>query len=90
MSKEEKEVLKNERNKVVRKRGFAILDRDRIERMGNYTVEPPNLFRGRGFHPKMGTLKQRVMPEEITLNLSRGGCLGARRVLGGRNPVNLW
>lgn len=40
-----------------------------IEKMGNYTVEPPGLFRGRGEHPKMGTVKRRVMPEDITLNV---------------------
>eukprot|EP01045_Picozoa_sp_COSAG04_P022813 COSAG04_NODE_2632_length_3831_cov_528.225080_2_plen_581_part_00 len=38
------------------------------EKLGNMMVEPPNLFRGRGEHPKKGTLKNRVMSEQITLN----------------------
>ena len=33
--------------------------------MGNYNMEPPSLFRGRGKHPKTGTLKQRVAPEQV-------------------------
>lgn len=33
-------------------------------------MEPPGLFRGRGVHPKTGMLKERVMPEDITLNIS--------------------
>ena len=37
--------------------------------MGNYSVEPPGLFRGRGDHPKMGHVKLRVMPEDITINI---------------------
>ena len=32
--------------------------------------EPPGAFRGRGEHPKMGKLKQRVIPEQVSLNLS--------------------
>ena len=29
----------------------------RKEKLGNFRVEPPGLFRGRGEHPKKGTLK---------------------------------
>ena len=34
------------------------------------TVEPPGAFRGRGEHPKMGKLKQRVLPEQVMVNMS--------------------
>lgn len=44
----------------------------RKEKVGNFRVEPPGLFRGRGAHPKAGTLKRRVMPEQITINISQG------------------
>ena len=47
--------------------GYGIVD-GRVEKVGNYTVEPPGLFRGRGEHPKMGSLKTRVPPEAITIN----------------------
>jgi len=33
-------------------------------------MEPPGAFRGRGEHPKMGKLKQRVEPEQVSINLS--------------------
>ena len=34
------------------------------------SVEPPGAFRGRGEHPKMGKLKQRVLPEQVMVNIS--------------------
>lgn len=34
-------------------------------------MEPPGTFRGRGEHPKMGKLKQRVAPEQVSLNVSQ-------------------
>lgn len=40
--------------------------------VGNFRVEPPGLFRGRGEHPKMGMMKGRVYPRDITLNLGKG------------------
>eukprot|EP00456_Euglypha_rotunda_P046877 TRINITY_DN3735_c0_g1_i5.p1 TRINITY_DN3735_c0_g1~~TRINITY_DN3735_c0_g1_i5.p1 ORF type:complete len:134 (-),score=21.89 TRINITY_DN3735_c0_g1_i5:12-413(-) len=42
------------------------------EKVGNFRIEPPALFRGRGRHPKSGTLKKRVKPEQITINIGRG------------------
>ena len=50
---------------------FAMVD-GRKEQVGNFRVEPPGLFRGRGEHPKMGKLKKRVYPRDITLNLGEG------------------
>lgn len=41
----------------------------RKEKVGNFRIEPPGLFRGRGSHPKTGKLKTRVLPEQVTLNL---------------------
>jgi len=32
-------------------------------------VEPPGVFRGRGEHPYAGTLKSRIMPEMVTINI---------------------
>lgn len=43
--------------------------------MGNYSIEPPGLFRGRGEHPKTGKVKQRCLAELISLNLSRDACI---------------
>ena len=41
------------------------------EKLGNFRVEPPGLFRGRGQHPKMGKLKARIWPEDVSLNMSK-------------------
>lgn len=41
------------------------------ERIGNFRIEPPGLFRGRGDHPKMGMLKRRIRPEDIIINCSK-------------------
>ena len=41
------------------------------EKIGNFKIEPPGLFRGRGEHPKMGKLKKRVMPEDVLINCSK-------------------
>jgi DNA topoisomerase-1 len=37
-------------------------------------MEPPGLFRGRGEHPKTGTLKRRCFAESVALNLSVDSC----------------
>ena len=38
-------------------------------------MEPPGLFRGRGDHPKMGKLKARIYPRDITINIGEAsGC----------------
>lgn len=41
----------------------------RKQKVGNFRVEPPGLFRGRGEHPKTGKVKQRVQPEQVTINI---------------------
>ena len=42
-----------------------------LPQVGNFRVEPPGLFRGRGEHPRMGMMKARIYPRDITLNLGR-------------------
>lgn len=68
MSKEEKNRLKLEKEKLEAPYKFCILN-GRKEGVGNFRIEPPGLFRGRGAHPKTGKLKRRVLPEQVTLNL---------------------
>ena len=41
------------------------------QKVGNFRVEPPGLFRGRGDHPKTGMVKSRVKPEQITINIGK-------------------
>eukprot|EP00934_Nitzschia_sp_Nitz4_P001729 Nitzschia sp. Nitz4//scaffold29_size155292//50905//53260//NITZ4_002650-RA/size155292-snap-gene-0.95-mRNA-1//-1//CDS//3329546424//1729//frame0 len=67
---QERKANKDDRNQALFKYGFAIVD-GHLEKVGNYNMEPPGAFRGRGEHPKMGKLKQRVIPEQVSLNLSQ-------------------
>ncbi|KAI3742973.1 hypothetical protein L1987_60673 [Smallanthus sonchifolius] len=70
MSTEEKKALKEEKMKVEEKYTWAIVDSVK-EKVGNFRVEPPGLFRGRGEHPKMGKLKKRILPSDITINIGK-------------------
>ncbi|KAF5917541.1 hypothetical protein HPG69_017433 [Diceros bicornis minor] len=70
MSKEEKLKIKEENEKLLKEYGFCVMDNHR-ERIANFKIEPPGLFRGRGNHPKMGMLKRRIMPEDIIINCSK-------------------
>ena len=65
----QKKANKDDRNQVLFKFGYALVD-GHLEKVGNYNMEPPGAFRGRGEHPKMGKLKSRVNPEQVALNLS--------------------
>lgn len=56
------------------------------ERIGNFKLEPPQLFRGRGEHPKQGMLKKRTFSEAITINIGPDACVP--RVLG--LPGHAW
>ena len=59
MTKEEKLQKKEENEQAVEEYGWCIIDRHR-ERIGNFRIEPPGLFRGRGDHPKQGRIKVRI------------------------------
>ena len=69
ISDKERNANKDDRNKSMFKYGFAQVD-GHLEKVGNFNMEPPGAFRGRGEHPKMGKLKSRVAPEQVSLNLS--------------------
>ncbi|KAJ7023479.1 hypothetical protein C8F04DRAFT_1134472 [Mycena alexandri] len=43
----------------------------REEKVGNFRVEPPGLFRGRAEHSKRGSLKYRVEPKDVTINIGK-------------------
>lgn len=52
----EKKELKKAKDDMELKYITCMLD-GRKEKVGNFRVEPPGLFRGRGEHPKKGSLK---------------------------------
>ncbi|KAK0092718.1 hypothetical protein PV326_000758, partial [Microctonus aethiopoides] len=70
MSKEEKKAIKEKNEEILKEYGFCTIDGHK-EKIGNFKIEPPGLFRGRGEHPKMGKLKKRVLPEDVLINCSR-------------------
>lgn len=64
----EKKKIKEAEVERCKKYTVALVD-GREEKVGNYRVEPPGLFLGRGDHPKRGKLKARIYPEDITINI---------------------
>jgi DNA topoisomerase-1 len=58
----EDNVIKNAKYTV------CLIDGD-IEKVANYNIEPPGVFRGRGEHPHMGKVKSRVVPEYTSINI---------------------
>ena len=66
----EKKKLKAEKDAIEAPYMYCTWD-GRKQKVGNFRVEPPGLFRGRGEHPKTGTVKTRVMPEQITINIGK-------------------
>ena len=72
MTKEEKTVIKESKEAETKIYGWAFIDAHK-QKIGNFRIEPPGLFRGRGDHPKMGKLKRRVRPEDVIINCSKGG-----------------
>ena len=70
---EEKNVKKKEKEALALRHGYALID-GRMEKVGNYNMEPPGLFRGRGDHPLTGTLKKRCYSEAVSINISEDAC----------------
>lgn len=68
--KEEKQREKELREKMEEKYKIAYID-GKPQPVGNFRVEPPGIFIGRGCHPKLGKIKRRIYAEDITLNLSK-------------------
>ncbi|KAM3562021.1 hypothetical protein ARSEF4850_002952 [Beauveria asiatica] len=70
LSKAEKEAAKAEKDELEAPFTHCLWD-GRKQKVGNFRVEPPSLFRGRGEHPKTGRVKTRVWPEQITINIGK-------------------
>lgn len=66
----EKKALKAAKDEAEKDYMYCMWD-GRKQKVGNFRVEPPGLFRGRGEHPKTGRVKKRVSPEQITINIGK-------------------
>ena len=74
LSSEEKRREKQKKDKLAERFKYAVVD-GKKQPVGNFIVEPPSIFIGRGSHPSLGCIKWRVYPSDITLNLSKGAPL---------------
>ncbi|AES74044.2 DNA topoisomerase type I [Medicago truncatula] len=70
MSSEEKKALKEQKMKQEEKYMWVIVDGVK-EKVGNFRVEPPGLFIGRGEHPKIGKVKRRIHPSDVSINIGK-------------------
>jgi DNA topoisomerase I len=70
MSKDQKLKIKKQNEKLEEPYKYCVIDGAQ-QKVGNYKVEPPGIFLGRGEHPKLGMVKKRIRPEDITLNLDK-------------------
>jgi DNA topoisomerase-1 len=70
ISKEQKEKIKNQHLKEEEPYMYCIIDGNQ-QKVGNYRIEPPGIFLGRGSHPKIGRIKKRIYPEDVILNLDK-------------------
>lgn len=70
VTKEQKEKIKNDQLKIEEPYMYCVID-SLQQKVGNYKIEPPGIFLGRGSHPKIGRIKKRLMPDDIILNLDK-------------------
>ncbi len=70
LTKDEKEKITNKQNNIEEPYKYCIIDGSQ-QKVGNYKIEPPGIFIGRGSHPKIGKIKKRIQPEDVTLNLDK-------------------
>jgi len=70
ITKEEKQKLKKQAQEEEEPYKYCIIDGNQ-QKVGNYKIEPPGIFLGRGLHPKSGCIKKRIYPEDIILNLDK-------------------
>lgn len=70
ISKEEKETIKEKQLEEEEPYRYCIIDGVQ-QKIGNFKIEPPGIFLGRGTHPKLGRIKKRTNPEDVVLNLDK-------------------
>mmetsp|Transcript_71409 Transcript_71409/g.165133 ORF Transcript_71409/g.165133 Transcript_71409/m.165133 type:complete len:911 (+) Transcript_71409:67-2799(+) len=70
----EKEALKKKTIGEAAWFAYALINGVR-EKLGSFKLEPPQLFRGRGEHPKQGLLKKRTFPESVVINIAEDACV---------------
>ena len=70
MSAEMIEKNKKEESDFAEPYKYCFIDGSKMK-VGNYKIEPPGIFIGRGDHPKLGKIKKRINPEDVIINQSK-------------------
>jgi len=70
MPKDEKERLKKIQDENEEKYKVAILD-GKVQKVGNYKIEPPGIFIGRGKNPNLGKIKKRITQNDVIINIGK-------------------
>ena len=68
MTKSQKARTKEQKERSEAKYKIAKVN-GKEQSVGNFRVEPPGLFLGRGKHPKAGKIKKRIQPEDVIINI---------------------
>ena len=94
MSKEMKEKLKKQQDALDEPYKYCFIDGGK-QKVGNFKIEPPGIFLGRGEHPKLGMIKKRINPEDVTINISKTAPIPKPNVPGKwekvlHNPEVVW
>jgi len=80
-TKEMRDMEKKEKDSEIKRYQTAIVDG--VEQaIDNYIVEPPTIFVGRGSHPLSGSIKRRLFPEDIILNIGKDMTIPIPTVMG--------
>lgn len=70
ISSHEKERIKHQNELLEEAYKYCVINGSRMK-VGNFKIEPPGIFLGRGVHPKLGCIKKRINPEDVIINLSK-------------------
>lgn len=71
--KEQRDLKKEkaERDEIEKPYLVAMVD-EKEQKVGNFRIEPPGLFIGRGCNPLMGKIKRKVYPSDVVINIGKG------------------
>ncbi len=81
MTKEHKEKIKKEQDILEEPYKYCFINGGKMK-VGNYKIEPPGIFLGRGDHPKLGRVKKRINPEDVIINISKDAPIPKPNVAG--------
>lgn len=81
LSIEEKDTEKQKNEDIKLKYQYAIVD-GVTQNIDNYLVEPPTIFVGRGDHPLSGSIKHRIYPKDVTINIGKNMAIPVPKIYG--------